>query len=195
MRDDKIEMEGIISCVRELDLLKNVTRTAWTSKGRRESTAEHSWRLALFALMLRSYFPAVDFCKVVALCLVHDLGEAYDGDISAKLQPDPIVKARQEASGVRRLLRDLPDLSRGYILELVEEYNRGVTREAKIVKALDKIETIIQHNQGLNPPDFDYRYNLEYGKALCKKDRILGILRQLVDDQTARRMEGQDAEI
>lgn len=74
---------------------------------------------------------------------------------------------------------------------LWEEYDAAATQEARLVKALDKAETILQHNQGQNPPDFDYDFNLDYGKAYFQGDLILEALRDALDRGTRRRMEEQ----
>ncbi|MFR6330219.1 MAG: hypothetical protein ACLUOI_16205 [Eisenbergiella sp.] len=58
----------------------------------------------------------------------------------------------------------------------------------KLIKALDKAETIIQHNQGKNPPDFDYEFNLEYGKKYFQEDEKLLRLREKIDEDTENRM-------
>ena len=81
-------VQSILTFVEEAERLKTVLRTAWLSDGQRESTAAHSWRLALFAGILLDEFPELDGKKVLMLALVHDLGELYDGDISAALRPD-----------------------------------------------------------------------------------------------------------
>lgn len=69
-----------------------------------------------------------------------------------------------------------------------KEYNEESTPEAKLIKALDKAETIIQHNQGKNPPDFDYEFNLEYGKKYFQEDEKLLRLREKIDEDTENRM-------
>ena len=69
--------------IRTVEGIKSVTRTAWTKTGRQESTAEHSFRLALLALTLIDEFPELDAKKVLSMCLIHDLGELYAGDIPA----------------------------------------------------------------------------------------------------------------
>ena len=74
----------------------SVTRTAWTKTGRQESTAEHSFRLALLALTLIDEFPELDAKKVLSMCLIHDLGELYAGDIPAISNTDPLAKSKQE---------------------------------------------------------------------------------------------------
>ena len=83
--------------MREAERLKNVLRSARTSTGRHESTAEHTWRLALLALVLADEKPELDLPRVLAMCLVHDLGEAYEGDIPAVAQCDPASKAAAAA--------------------------------------------------------------------------------------------------
>jgi putative hydrolase of HD superfamily len=69
-------------------------------------------------------------------------------------------------------------------LSLWEDYEFARTPEARIVKALDKIETIIQHNQGLNPADFDYAFNLQYGRNYADVHPVISQLRTLVDSAT-----------
>lgn len=61
---------------------KNVMRSAHTSSGRRESTAEHSWRLCLLAMTLEDILGPLDFERMLKLCVIHDLGEAINGDVS-----------------------------------------------------------------------------------------------------------------
>ncbi|MDR2908425.1 MAG: HD domain-containing protein [Oscillospiraceae bacterium] len=181
------ELLGIVRTVEDIDRLKCVTRTAWTATGRRESTAEHSFRLALFAMLLLERYEELDPLKMISLCLVHDLGEGYGGDISAALLPDPELKARAEAQGLSRLLRRLPIKTRERIKSLAEEYNSGETKEAEVVKALDKLETLISHGQGKNPPGLiDYAFNLSYGEELCNKDNTLKALRELVCEPIRR---------
>lgn len=179
------DIEAIVRFVKEAERLKSVTRTAWTREGRHESTAEHSWRLALFAGLAADRYPGLDKAKILMMCLVHDMGEAYDGDLSAALRPDPQIKEAMERRAVQKLFAPLPEAQRGVLLALWEEYNANATPEARLVKALDKAETITQHNQGKNPPDFDYGSNLEYGKDLFGDDDFLRGLRALLDAETA----------
>lgn len=187
-------LEKQIAFIRQAERLKSVTREAWTSDGRRESTAEHSWRLALLVGLLAPSFH-VDVEKALMMCLVHDLGELYIGDISAATHPDETQKHMDEERDVRRVLSLLPDGQRDDLLALWQEYNVNATEEARLVKALDKAETILQHNQGKNPPDFDYGFNLEYGKSYFAFHPLLKELRSLLDAQTAARIrEGESPE-
>ena len=165
-------LERYLRFIREVERLKSVERTAWTTSGRRESTAEHSWRL-----------------RVLQLALVHDLGETYDGDIPAVAQGDPAAKERVERAAVERLAGCLPEGAGRELRGVWEEYEACRTPEAKLVKALDKAETILQHNQGQNPSGFDYEFNLGYGAEWFRADEMLQRLRGLLDADTLRHLE------
>ena len=178
------KLEQYLRFIREAERLKDVLRSAHTSAGRTESTAEHSWRLALLAVLLTAERPELNAQRVVLLCLVHDLGEAYDGDIPAVAQSDPAAKEAMERAAVGRLTAMLPANAGAEIYALWEEYEACETPEARWVKALDKAETIIQHNQGKNPPDFDYAFNLNYGADRFAGDPMLESLRRMLDEQT-----------
>lgn len=177
-----------IDFIKQAERLKSVEREAWTTTGRRESTAEHSWRLALLAGLIAPEFQ-VDLSKTLMMCLIHDLGEAYMGDISAASNPDEEEKHRMEERDVRHILSLLPENQQDGLLELWKEYNDSTTAEAKLVKALDKAETILQHNQGQNPAGFDYWFNLGYGKQYFMDSPLLQTLRQMLDEETAAHME------
>lgn len=179
------KLEQILQFIREAEGLKSVLRTAWTAAGRQESTAEHSWRLALLATVLLDEFSTLDAQKVLVLCLVHDIGELYCGDISAAKQPDKVQKYSDELAAVHKLCAMLPKKSGHMLFAVWEEYENEKTPEALFVKALDKAETIIQHNQGKNPADFDYAFNFRYGEEYFEQNKILKELRVLIDADTA----------
>jgi putative hydrolases of HD superfamily len=176
-----------IAFIKEAERLKNVLRSAYTSQGRQESTAEHTWRLCLMAITFADQMGAVDLSRVLKLCIIHDLGEAINGDTPAIHQNDVPNKSDREREDIQFLTRSLPPELRGEILALWEEYERGDTPEAQAVKALDKLETIIQHNQGDNPKDFNYVFNLDYGKKYTNITPLFVELRALVDEETKRR--------
>lgn len=177
-------LEKQLEFIKEAEGLKSVVREAWASTGRRESTAEHSWRLALLAGLLAPAF-RVDIGKTLMMCLIHDLGELYTGDISAATLPDETEKHIAEERDVKHVLSLLPAEQKQALFALWQEYNANTSPEARLVKALDKAETIIQHNQGKNPPDFDYRFNLDYGKPYFTGHPLLQKLRDILDTETA----------
>ena len=127
--------------------LKNATRHSWTSEGRPESVAEHSWRLAVMAMLLcmEGEFQEVDSNKLIKMCLLHDIGEAVTGDIPSFLKTKEDSMA--EDAVVERLLSSLPCPQNKKLKELFLEMNQKISTEAKLYKALDKLEAVIQHNE------------------------------------------------
>ena len=76
-----MRLDKYLEILHRAEQLKNNTRHSWTSSGRRESVAEHSWRLALMAYFMKDTFENIDINKVILMCLFHDMGEAFTGDI------------------------------------------------------------------------------------------------------------------
>lgn len=181
------ELTGVLQFLRHAEQLKNVTRSSWTSEGHRESVAEHSWRLCLMSLVFRKSFPDIDYAKLVKICIIHDLGEAIGGDIPAIEQVDGGSKAAQERQDLLLLVQPLPEHLRQEITALWDEYEEATSPEARLAKALDKLETILQHNQGRNPGDFDYRFKLEYGKKYTTDDPLIASVREILDQETEAR--------
>lgn len=181
---------AVLRFIEAVEPMKNHTRTAWGSSGRNESVAEHSWRLALLAMVIAPHLEDVDSGRLVELCLVHDLGETFEGDVSAPDQVESDHKSDTEQAVVIELSGLLLAEDGIRLRELWHEYDGAKTPEALAAKALDKLETIIQHNQGANPPDFDYTFNLAYGAGL-RHDGVLKALRSIADDQTLARAHSQ----
>jgi putative hydrolase of HD superfamily len=180
------ELTGIIDFLRDAERLKDAVRSGYTSGGRQESVADHSWRLCLMALVLHHRFPDVDLGRLIQICVVHDLGEALSGDIPAP-QQEAGGKAADERRDLLSLIEPLPVDLRELITDLWDEYEAAATPEARLAKALDKLETILQHTQGANPPDFDYAFNLEYGRAYTAGDPVIEAIRAILDAETAGR--------
>lgn len=184
-------LSGRLDFLREAEKLKDVLRSAHTSSGRQESTAEHSWRLCLMALLFEDQLGDLDLLRVLKLCIVHDLGEAIHGDIPAVAQAAHPDKSQQERADLQLLARALDAPAREHLLELWDEYEGAASAEAQTVKALDKLETLLQHTQGQNPADFDYRFNLCYGRRYTDASPLFQALRQQIDADTQRRLDAQ----
>lgn len=182
------DLNGMLDFLRSAEALKTATRSGWTSAGRQESVADHTWRLCLMALVLHPVFPDADFARLIRICIVHDLGEAIGGDVPAPEQARRgTSKAGDERRDLQQLVAPLPTRLREEITALWDEYESATSAEAKLAKALDKLETILQHTQGDNPPEFDYRFNLSYGRQYTAGNPVLATLRELLDDETERR--------
>lgn len=178
------EIDGILAFLREAERLKNVYRTSWTSGGQRESAASHTWRLCLMALVLERHLPELNIGRLLKMCIVHDLGEAIGGDIPAIHQSATAPKADSERADLLVLLEPLPERIRGEIVSLWDEYESASSPEAQVAKALDKLETLLQHNQGANPSDFDYVFNIDYGRKFTDAVPLAAELRTIIDMET-----------
>ncbi|MFK0379172.1 HD domain-containing protein [Pandoraea sp. NPDC090278] len=185
---DTAMIDGRLNFLRTCERLKDVLRSAHTSSGRRESTAEHSWRLGLMATVFMDQLGDVDRLKIMELCLVHDLGEALHGDVPATEQSGDIDKDAVERNDLMEVCASLDALLREKIIALWDEYADAKTPEARAVKALDKLETMLQHTQGDNPSDFDYAFNLNYGRKYTDAVLPLRAVRARVDDATRERI-------
>mgnify|MGYP000006197369 FL=1 len=115
------------------------------------------------ALLVADEFPDVDCGRVVRMCLVHDLGEAFTGDIPA------FEKRRQdethEAALLARWVETLPEPLRAEWRSLYAEMKALATPEARLYKALDKLEAVIQHNEAdiATWLPLEYDLNIAYG--------------------------------
>ncbi len=97
------------------------------------------------ALLLRNEFPDVDINKVVNMCLIHDLGECFTGDIPTFIKTD--AEREIEDSLLQKWVNSMPTEVSNDLTALFSEMEAQKTAEAKIYKALDKLEALIQHNE------------------------------------------------
>ncbi len=185
------DVEKLLAFLRAAEALKTTHRSGYTSAGNPESTAEHTWRLCLMAMLVAADMPEIDRGHLLELCVIHDLGEAVGGDVPAPEQ------ARRAAAGApakhddeRRdlvaLASLLPARHGDEIVALWDEYESAATPEARLAKALDKLETILQHTQGANPADFDHAFNLNYGRQYTDRPPLVAAIRAILDEETAR---------
>lgn len=168
--------------------LKCNTRHCWLSSGRHESVAEHSWRVSLMAMLLTPEFPEADMNRVIRMCLIHDLGEAFTGDIPAFDKTDADV--RREDAAFDAWVQTLPGDTREEFYSLLAEMNAMETQEAKIYKALDKMEAVIQHNESdiATWLPLEYDLQLSYGEENVQFSPYLRELKQKVNDCTRRKI-------
>ncbi len=171
--------------------LKNNTRHSWTSSNRHESVAEHSWRLSLMAYLVKDEFPDVDINKVILMCICHDLGEAITGDIPSfnKTESDEIVENKE----VHQLLSNLPEPFKKELSMLFLEMDAQKTVESKIYKALDKMETLIQHNEADISTwiPLEYELNLTYGEKEAEFSKYMKELKQAINEDTMNKIQSK----
>lgn len=188
---DPKELIGFMAIAEKL---KCNTRHSWTSTGRHESVAEHSWRLTMLAYFVQDEFPEVDINKVIQMCIFHDLGEAVTGDIPAfyKTQQDEDT----ENEKIAELLTALPDYYRQKLIPLFREMNELQTPEAQIYKALDKMEAIIQHNEADLSTwlPLEYEANLEYGAEAVAFSEYMKKLKEEIAKDSRKKIADSEAD-
>ena len=184
-----MEAHTLLNALHTAERRKDATRHCYTSGGRHESVAEHSWRLALLAYWLHDDFPELDMDKVIRMCLIHDLGEAFTGDIPTfdKTQAD---EDREEAL-LFAWVESLPAPFRGEMAALYREMAALETPEAKLYKALDNLEAVVQHNESdlSTWAENEFSLNLTYGFDKAAWSPILTALRNAVRAETEARIE------
>ena len=168
--------------------LKCNTRHCYTSSGRHESVAEHSWRIALMAMLIAPEFPEADMNKVIRMCLIHDLGEAFTGDIPTFYKTEADTK--KEDAIFDRWVQTLPSQTKEEFSALLSEMNAMETQEAKIYKALDKMEAVIQHNESdiVTWLPLEYDLQLRYGEENVQFSPWFRELKREIDDWTRRKI-------
>ena len=169
--------------------LKDTPRHCTTTKRRTESVAEHSWRISLMAFFLRHEFPDLDMDKVVDMCLIHDLGECFTGDIPTFIKTDDDREV--EDSLLNKWVQSLPEELSRDIAGLYKEMDAQETKEAKLYKSLDKLEALIQHNE--SPIDTwsenEYELNKTYAFDTVAFSDWLTELRKEILDDTLKKIE------
>jgi len=184
-----MEPRELINFMSIAEKLKCNTRHSWTSTNRHESVAEHSWRLSLMAYFIQDEFPEADINKVILMCIFHDLGEAITGDIPAfnKTKTDEEIEDKE----ITQLINTLPVGYREKLLALFQEMNELQTLEARIYKALDKMETLVQHNEADISTwlPLEYKLNLEYGEEAVSFSSYMKELRNEICNDSLKKME------
>lgn len=179
-----MEIGTLLRFLSVAERLKCSTRHADTSSGRRESVAEHCWRLTLMAWLVRDEFPSVNMERVMELCLIHDLGEAVIGDIPSFEKTDRDEDA--EAEAWKTLSAMLPDPVGGRLQALFDELDAQETAEAQLMLALDKMEAVLQHNESdiRSWLPLEYDLQLTYGERETSRFPYTAALKAALNAQT-----------
>ncbi len=168
--------------------LKDTTRHSYTEKGRHESVAEHSWMTTFMALMMKDEFPEADMDKVIKMCIVHDLGEAFTGDIPAFEKTNE--NEQNEESLLFNWVSALPETYSAELKALFDEMAKRETLEAKIYKAIDGLEALIQHNAADLSTwlPLEYELNKTYADDKVEFSEYLRDLREEIRDDTLKKI-------
>ncbi len=184
-----MEQERFLAVMQVLEKLKCNTRHSWTSSNRQESVAEHSFRLAVMALLLTDEFPKVDMQKVMKMCLIHDFGEAVTGDVPAFLKTE--ADEAEEQKAIESILSMFPDAMRNEYAELYREMEELKTEEALLYKAFDKLEAVIQHNEASIDSwiPLERTDNLTYGETESSRFPYTKRLRELSREISLKKLD------
>jgi putative hydrolase of HD superfamily len=183
-----MDVREYLEILHTAEKLKDATRHCTTSQGRTESVSEHSWRMSLMALLLHSEFADVNMDKVVKMCVIHDLGECFTGDIAAFIKTDDDRKTEDEL--LQRWVGSMPREVSADLSALFVEMQAQQTAEAKIYKALDKLEALIQHNESPLETwsENEYELNKTYALDTVAFSKWLTELRKAVLDDTIEKI-------
>lgn len=184
-----MEPRKLLEALKIAERLKDATRHCYTSKGRHESVAEHSWRITLMAYWVGDEFPEANLEKIMKMCLIHDLGEAFTGDIPTfdKTEADE----QREADLLGEWVKQLPQPFADEMQELYREMEERKTLEARIYKALDSLEALIQHNESDISTWIPLEYDLQmtYGNDKVQFSEYLTRLRDEVRNDSVQKIE------
>ena len=174
--------------------LKDATRHCYTSGGRHESVAEHSWRMTLMAYWVSDEFPEANLEKLFKMCLIHDLGEAFTGDIPSFEKTQ--ANEKQEAELLYEWTSSLPEPFASEMTALYHEMEERQTLEARIYKALDNLEALISHNESDLSTWIPLEYDLQmtYGNDKVTFSDYLTRLRDQVREDSKRKIAEESRE-
>lgn len=160
---DQKRITKLVKFLREIEKLKSVKREIYFSDGTKENSAEHSWHVAMFGLLLTAEAePKADLLKVLKMSLIHDLVEIYAGDTYLFDDKGRAKKQAKEYKAAKRLFSKLPaDVAKEF-WALFDEFEQLSTVEAQLVKSFDYLQP---HTQ-----------NLESGGSTWKKRSITAIM-------------------
>lgn len=182
--------EELLEILHRANQLKIQTRHNWTVENRKESVADHSWRIALMAMLLSNEdeFQSLDMNKVIRMCLIHDLGEAFTGDIPTFEKSGSDEK--KEDALFYEWVNSFPEEVRKEWISLLDEMGSLETKEAKTYKALDKLEAVIAHDEADICTWLPLEYDLQrtYGRENVTFSPYLSELKQAIDTMTEEKI-------
>lgn len=182
------KLEKILEFIHEAEKLKKEMRHSWLSDGRQESVAEHSWRTALMALLLNPELEnKIDINRALKMAVVHDISEIFTGDTPAfNIQEKQKTKEKEREF----ILGFEEKYGLEGIAELWLEYEEMKTPEGKFIKALDKLEVRIQHDEADMKTwnDVEYPRSQFIPDSYCEHDKTLKELNALIKEEAKNKI-------
>lgn len=182
-----------IEFIKEIDKIKYIQRrTSLFNSNRRENDAEHSWHLAMMALVMAEHAnEPIDILKVIKMVLIHDIVEIDSGDIFIYDTEKNHDNTEEELKAANRIFGILPKEQAEELIALWTEFEMGETNEAKFAKSIDRLEPLMQNasNNGGTWQEFDVPYSkvIEKKQGIQDGSRTLwGYAKDLIDDSASK---------
>ena len=165
-------LEKQVSFIKEIDKIKYIQRkTKLFNSNRRENDAEHSWHLAMMAMVLAEHSDkTIDLLKVLKMVLIHDIVEIDAGDTFFYSTTKDHNNSEEELAAAKRIFGILPEEQAQELITIWEEFEAGVTNEAKFAKSMDMFEPLLQNFS--NNGGTWIEYDVPYQKVFDKKKEI-----------------------
>jgi len=168
------DLANQIAFIKEIDKLKYIQRkTKLFNSDRCENDAEHSWHLALMAIVLAEHSnEPIDILKVVKMVLIHDIVEIDAGDVFMYDTAKNHSNTDEERIAANRIFGLLPEKQAQEFISIWEEFEAGETSEAKFAKSMDRLEPLLQNtsNNGGTWKEFGVKYDKVYEKKSVIKE-------------------------
>lgn len=172
MKNDNLLKQ--IEFIKEIDKLKYIQRrTKLFNSDRNENDAEHSWHLAMMAMVLNEYSDTkIDLLKVIKMVLIHDIVEIDAGDTFLYDQNKNHDNTEEELKSAKRIFGILPKKQAQEFIKIWTEFEDGNSNEAKFAKSLDSLEPLLQNasNNGGTWKEFGVKYKTVYNKKKVIKE-------------------------
>ncbi|GAB3223632.1 HD domain-containing protein [Spirosoma arcticum] len=182
-----------IEFIKEVDKLKYIVRkTKLLNSDRHENDAEHSWHLAMMAIILSEHSNApIDVLKVVKMLLIHDIVEIDAGDTFIYDTQKSHDNTKEERPAAERIFGLLPNDQANELIAIWEEFECQETNEAKFARAMDRLEPLLQNvsNNGGTWSEFGIGFDKVYHKKQVinqGSSRIWEYAEQLINDSVER---------
>ena len=183
-----MEVRELLNSLMIAERLKDTTRHCYTSKGRHESVAEHSWMMTVMAFFMKNEFPNADMNKVIQMCIIHDLGECFTGDIPTFMKTKE--QECKEENLLNKWVESLPESTQLEMKLLYKEMKERQSVESKIYKAIDSLEALIQHNLSdiSTWSENEFTLNLTYADDKLSFSNYLSELRNAIREDTINKI-------
>ncbi|UDQ55301.1 HD domain-containing protein [Chryseobacterium indologenes] len=197
-------LKSIYEVIKLSENLKKELRHSWLSDNRRESVAEHTWRVSFMAILLepliKEEFHGIDYNKVIRMIIVHDIVEAISGDVFLTEQiKDPsikLIKKQKEKEAIKFITDKLKSSNGEEILELFLEFEDKKSIEAIIANSMDNLEAQIQHNQSKIDTWEEIEYSMTYIlNKHTKNTLVMDELRKIIVDDAELKMKEKGLDI